>query len=120
MRFIRTKDGKIINVSLMQEYETDDENGNRIFDGYEDKDGTYYPIENILKQANTIEELCDVFVGVDKNGKHYTNSESVNDLIHMTQDILHVTLTTIYGEIWVNDELHKVAKLNDKGELELL
>ena len=120
MKYIVTKDGRVVDVSLMQECETDDDNGKRIFDGYEDRDGTYYPVENIIKQADTIEELFDVFVGVDKNGEHYTNSGSVNDLIHMTHDILHVTLTTIYGEIWVNDELHKVAKMNERGDWKLL
>ena len=103
MKYIRTKD----RVCAYDEFINSD----------------YYLIfgeEEIVKQADTIEELCDVFVGVDENGEHHTHTDSVNDLIHMTYDILHVTLTTIYGEIWVNDELHKVAKLNDKGELELL
>ena len=46
----------------MQECETDDDNGNRVFDGYEDTNGDYFPVEDILKQADFIEELFDGFV----------------------------------------------------------
>lgn len=55
-QYIRIKN-KIIDVSNMQECETDDDNGNRIFDGYEDVNMDYYPVENILKRANSVEEL---------------------------------------------------------------
>ena len=115
MKYIRTKDGRIINVSLMQECETDDDSNEdkRVFDGYEDKDGTYYPVENILKQADTIEELCDEFV---YNKMIFKTLKEVLDYVPISA----LTNNQIRGAIWTDKGLIYVAKMNDKGELELL
>jgi hypothetical protein len=57
---------------------------------------------NIIKQADTIEELCDVIVcNADYKGK--------------AEDLYF----NIYGAIWTEKGLIYVAKMNDKGELEL-
>ena len=63
--------------------------------------------ENILKQADTIEELCDEFV-VIVDGKHYIRVPASNPNFQT------------YGAIWTDKGLIYIAKMNDKGELELL
>ncbi len=66
--------------------------------------------KEIIKQADTIEELCDEYVGVVGNMHRQltgTNIRSWNDC-------------AIYGAIWTEWGLKYVAKLNEKGELELL
>lgn len=77
------------------------------------------------KQADTIEELCDEFVIIRGDCKclykprdifDCQDKNAVNDLIKNNQ---------IYGAIWVFDSngaptLKPVAKMNDKGDLELL
>lgn len=72
-------------------------------------------------RADTIAELCDMFVLLNKdNGRHkvcYPQDIGLNMSIFKGLGAVNQEL---YGEIWVNDELRKVAKLNDKGELELL
>lgn len=103
-----------------------------------DKYPTWIEVEDIIKQSDSIEELCDEFVLIQKvnNENHYTilipNEEdkgkelkyayvrnaknnwycSVIDYIK-AKDI-------IYGAIWTDKGLIYVAKMNDKGELELL
>ena len=114
MKYVRVYEGDYIEDEYVTTYQEHCEHVANLQDSGFDFEG------GIVKQADTIKELCDVFVGVDESGNHYTHTDSVDDLIHMTYDILHITLTTIYGEIWVDDELHKVAILNEKGELELL
>ena len=130
MKYIRTKDGKIVDVSNMQEYETDDENGYRVFDGYGYDDfSIYYPIEDIIKQAETIEELCDELVIHNPNNDGIYRKTFVYD--GRWETILneeHAQFCTthykqkveIYGAIWTDKGLIYVAKMNDKGELELL
>ena len=61
-----------------------------------------------IKQADTIEELCDEFVC-----EHYI-SANTNDLRKLKPSGL------IYGAIWTDKGLIYVAKMNEKGKLELL
>ena len=71
---------------------------------------------DILKQADTIEEICDVFVK--------RSNEPGNPFF----DIGYSTIVLdsqfdhydYYGAIWTDKGLIYVAKMNDKGELELL
>ena len=118
MKYIRTKD-EVIDISNMQEYEADDDKDNRIFDGYGyDNSPIYYPIENIIKQADTIEELCDEFVYSDNDFKNviYGSLEPIRILIKLLSRINF----QVYGAIWTDKGLIYVAKMNEKGELELL
>ena len=62
----------------------------------------------IVNQADTIEELCDEFVC-----DHFI-SNNTKDLRDLRPNGL------IYGAIWTDKGLIYVAKMNDKGELELL
>ncbi len=118
MKYIVTKDGRVVDVSLMQECETDDDNGKRIFDGYEDRDGTYYPVENIIKQADTIKKLCDAYVIVPKDKKFKPYIEATLSVFDDLEGVLRCS--DIYLSVWINALLKPVAKLNDKGEPELL
>lgn len=121
--YIRTEDGKIVDVSLMQECETDDDNGKRIFDGYEDKDGTYYPVENIIKKADSIRGLImkgDLVFAKDRyTGVNAAEHPSIanNDIDKCTQ-YFEYQITKFYIEL-SNGDYHLVAK-EKRGELELL
>ena len=71
----------------------------------------------IVKQANTIEELCDGFIFKDTkaNELHFLNE---NDGISLLGAALFTE--TVRGYIETNEGLIYVAKMNEKGELELL
>ena len=67
-------------------------------------------------RADTIEELCDCYVikdrdehlpFVSKTDFDYSNNKDKNNF-------------DVYGAIWVGVDLKSVAKMNEKGELELL
>ena len=66
--------------------------------------------------ADNIEELCDEFVLTDNEGKHHY--ESVEKTIWLLGASLYIT--TVRGAIWTDKGLIYVAKMNEKGELELL
>ena len=89
-------------------------------------------LNEILKQSNTIEELCDAFVlktkeeiddiyrkitksdlGLEMRDKYGVPRRSVN-WFYLNDPF------EIYGAIWTDKGLIYVAKMNDKGELELL
>lgn len=130
MRYIRTKDGRIIKI------------GEQTDVGYEkgtfevhNKTGivaSYEPIE-VLKEANTIKELCDEFVDTSElkttntGGWLYDEFDSDNKcLVYYAEDerrtipLNEFDLSKIYGAIWTNKGLIYVAKMNEKGCLELL
>ena len=130
MRYIRTKDGRIIKI------------GEQTDVGYEkgtfevhNKTGivaSYEPIE-VLKQADTIKELCDEFVDTSElkttntGGWLYDEFDSDNKcLVYYAEDerrtipLNEFDLSKIYGAIWTNKGLIYVAKMNEKGCLELL
>lgn len=75
---------------------------------------------NVIKQADTIEELCDAWIiipiGVNCN-------PNCNPFVrYIKEDISHFINDShiIYGAIWTDKGLIYVAKMNEKGELELL
>lgn len=113
MKYIRTKDGRILvadDNSLMAKLTTN-------------------------KVADTIEELCDGFVVISEEyvEPHYikglidTNALDFKNhwrpygngkvLNKFCQELIDAV---IYGAIWTDEGLIYVAKMNDKGELELL
>ena len=95
MKYIRTKDGRILvadDNSLMAKLTTN-------------------------KVADTIEELCDEFVMIDEENEHYIKQD--NDIHHIRRKWA-IGNYKVYGAIWVDKGLIYVAKMNDKGELELL
>ena len=113
MKYIRTKNGKILDLDTME------------FDWA-------FPRENFVKahavkQADTIEELCDEFVDIDnydyykivhKNGITYALSKTKRFIGHC--DIRLKYIGQIMGAIYTNKVIIYVAKMNEKGELELL
>ena len=121
MKYIRTKDG-IIDISFTNT-------------PFIDINGEHKMISN-FKQADTIEELCDEFIGIldNGNGSHiwyddeylgidYGDWETPEQLSKMkfryakSNNSLNEVL---YGAIWTDKGLIYVAKMNDKGTLELL
>ena len=69
MKYIRTKDGRIIDLTFYKE------NGiiNNGIKFVHKLNGSYFFVQqdNIINQADTIEELCDEFVGVmNEDGSH--------------------------------------------------
>ena len=124
MRYIRTKDDKIF----------------LIHEDLEIKDLWYFENrEKILviscnpgdlgKTADTIEELCDEFVLI--NSKiwvlgGYNQFESKKDAEWDYKNAIRlwkiskIPNKALYGAIWTDKGLIYVAKMNSKGELELL
>ena len=73
---------------------------------------------NVVSQANTIEDLCDQFVLLDHNKVFLlanNNFSVIKDIWNRRDMEIY-----IYGAIWTNKGLIYVAKINEKGELELL
>ena len=102
MKYIRTKDG-IFEV-----------------DGYDDRGvcvcgGKAFYRDEYIKQADTIEELCDEFVYAFKDNRPViVDEEQIKTLTLLNQ------LKFVYGAIWTDKGLIYVAKLNEKGELVLI
>ena len=110
MRYIRTEDGRIIDISDIELFE--DELANTDFgDG---NIGLYAGIP-VIKSANTIEDLCDEFV-LFKDNKPYAIVPNKGHNSELAKDVWK----DYRGAIWTDKGLIYVAKKNDKGELELL
>ena len=67
----------------------------------------------IVKVADTIEELCDEFVSVSSIVKVINNRLENIKILANKGDV-------IYGAIWTDKGLIYVAKMNEKGDWELL
>lgn len=65
--------------------------------------------KDVISQADTIEELCDEYVGIYQN-----ICEVVVDYRKWYK------YDTFYGAIWTDKGLIYVAKMKEKGDLELL
>lgn len=111
MKYIRTKNEIIYVGDLIK-----DEYGNYC-DPKNYETDMEVPKEYIIKEADTIEELCDGFIFKDTctNKLHLAD---LNDGISM----LGVALfeETLRGFIETDKGLIYVAKMNEKGELELI
>lgn len=149
MKYILMKDGRIIDLTSKQissyefvddkraidEYGTDsgfimvyyyDEDiGEHIeYDGKGGHSMDNWYLKDIIKQADTIEELCDEFVYKYKN-PYYKEAQETYELVKMSLENMKATMemtsgATFYGAIWTDKGLIYVAKMNEKGELELL
>lgn len=107
MKYIRTKDGI---YEVVDTYEVSYVIG-YTEDGFEKK---VYK-EDIIKQADTIEELCDEFVYCYRDDMSILANEE-----QIKQIILVGRIQDVRGAIWTDKGLIFVAKMNDKGELELI
>ena len=68
------------------------------------------------RTSDLLEELCDCFV-IDET--HYMESD-LKEMVLYRDCIAGGLKTTIYGAIWTEWGLKYVAKMNDKGGLELI
>ena len=121
--YIRTKDGRIIDLTFYKEL--GEVNSGIKFERITNKSILFVQKNNILKQANTIEELCDEFVVIDKEKDKHIFDTIHNGYLVKGQYGIDAKYYTdrkykVYGAIWTDKGLIYVAKMNNKGELELL
>ena len=105
-KYIRTKDGIYEIIS--------DDYGCEI-PVYCDNDfgEKYIQEEDVIKFADTIEELCDEFVFMS-----YGKPLIINNL-DIPRKYVDNYANQTFGAIWTDKGLIYVAKMNEKGELEL-
>lgn len=120
MKYVRTKDGRIIKI------------GDQTDVGYEkgtfevhNKAGivaSYEPIE-ILKQADTIVELCDGYViehPINAFKFFYSKEDIQKCLFNTCLRMFNLSELKVYGLVRTDKGLIYVAKMNEKGVMELL
>ena len=117
MKYIRTKHNKVFEIDYQRP------NG-----AYITKQCGYYANEDVVKVADTIEELCD-----ERVLSHYFKETNYTDYKVLPKDQWDIMAKSVslrlkekitdinyLGAIWTPKGLIYVAKANDKGELELL
>ena len=116
MRYIRTKEGKIFenhdNLQIINNALCYMQNGK-----------VWLILGEVLKQADTIEELCDEFLLIDEKYKHdFFIDHYYDEIIDIYNDEKERVYRQrkLFGAIWTDKGLIYVAKMNSKGELELL
>ena len=70
----------------------------------------------VIKQSENIEDLCDRFVVMDKETKEVMSIVTFLEYAKLWSYCKY----NIYGAVWCEWGLKYVAKLDDKGELELI
>ena len=78
--------------------------------------------KDIIKQADTIEELCDCFVQIISNGTIKQRS-IFSDLHHLKirkENYEIYNKVDTFGAIWTDKGLIYVAKMNEDGKLVLI
>ena len=134
MKYIRTKDGSIYEVIK------ENDRGFVVEDFFDTDEPPYCKSELIVvlpnwvyKQSDTIEELCDEFdiiipAHIYRYGIYHARYEGWGDFKRDWRDFKekkgddyrNFEILGAYGAIWTSKGLIYVAKLNEKGELELL
>lgn len=109
MKYIRTKDGRIIKIG--EQTDVGYEKGTFEIHNKAGIVASYEPIE-VLKQTDTIKELCDEFVGI--------NDGKPQMLRFVPYACAQYWNGGVYGAIWTDKGLIYVAKMNKNGELELI
>ena len=120
MKYIRTKDG--IYERMFPDVEQ------RISFDHKTIEPAYYTTKcewvakkDVLKQADTIEELCDEFVRyVAAENYHNIMRNYDIDNLSCIKERLQKTNDNFYGAIWTDKGLIYVAKMNKEGRFELL
>ena len=70
---------------------------------------------DIINQSENLEELCDMFVLMEKDAKPIifkTLQGAINNRIYNDE--------TIYGAMWTDKGLIYIVKMNEDGKLELI
>lgn len=77
---------------------------------------------DIIKEADTIEELCDEFVIEYRDGSKFISIHDNTDkfLIEHKDEIESGYIKNVYGAIWTSKGLIYVAKMNSEGKLVLI
>lgn len=82
--------------------------------------------QNYVKLPKTIEELCDEFVldhplfGYSCKTLYHSFEKAKNGIKKRSDNACRFYDFTIHGAVWTDKGLIYVAKMNEKGELELL
>ena len=129
-KYVRIKDG-IFEIRVLEPYKGSD-NKYDYFIGCKNRetDISGFYRKNEIRLSDTISELCDEYVTVDSKFE----KPSICDIYELggekfvywneysNEPLLKEVLkeSDIYGAIWTDKGLIYVAKLNEKGELELL
>ena len=119
-KYIRTKD-KIYKVTN-DKFGIIEENG--IFKKFcENMGHTWYGELDVISQSDNPVDLCDEFVYVKKsNGNKtiYAGFIAFQRKFSTRVEIAKATESDLYGGIWTDKGLIYVAKMNEKGEFELI
>lgn len=116
-KYIRTKDGKIYELQKTKSGEKYLVKTNELIPEWNEA-------REVIKQADTIEELCDEFIcenslidssPIKENGRIIDRYSKLDNAIMLAKKDL-----IVYGAIWTDKGLIYRAKMNEKGELELL
>lgn len=138
--FIRTKDGRVFYAKKKSKKDVELANDNLHWEAIPKGCNDYFTLDyeddEIIKIANTIEKLCDEFVidfgktnyPTTNRYKRYADFENLKKEIEDREKNFYRYLNIdfiVYGAIWIdgeNDEpiLKSIAKMNNRGELELL
>ena len=110
MKYIRLKNNEIYERPDNCEWEYSSDGGITI---YEDDGIVHFLDDEIIKQADTIEELCDEFVIKGTRGLYL-------GIPLQECELRNIPITQIYGAIWTDKGLIYVAKMNEKGDLCLI
>lgn len=107
--YVRTKDGYLLEVIRESE-------SNKSY--ITKPKGWIIHKDRVVKQADTIEKLCDEFVAIDNSlfGKKIKTYSTLKE----AQTDKTFLYDVCYGAILTDRGIIYVAKVNDKGELELL
>jgi len=128
MKYIRTKDGRIIKFDTS---DVEEEIAGIKYDilGFRLKTTMqFYNLqkEDVVRIADTIEELCDKLVCFmcGDNEPYICSIYEARYLRELEQYggkiVSNLVRDKVYGAIWTDKGLIYVAKMNEKGELELL
>ena len=107
---------------------------NKLFVDISEEEGTTTGQEewrycgNVISQADTIEELCDIYVFESTSKEthymyrcNYDMGVNLGCIVNNQKFKMHLLENgNVYGAIWTNKGLIYVAKLNENGELELI
>lgn len=116
-RYIRTKDGKVYDT---EKYAYTWTTPKGIGLGISATENILIPKSLIERQADNLEELCDCFVCV--GSWHCVWDKETHKGITLDGIKLSYSLANfeIYGAIWTDKGLIYKAKINEKGEFEIL
>ena len=111
MSYIRTKDGRIIDTTKYPEHPAS-----------WSVQASDYALT--IKESETIEELCDEFLYVNKPNEDYEKFEkpliAIQNKFETMVKIAKITNSDLYGAIYTDKGLIYVAKMDNEGKLVLI